>query len=81
MDSAVVCFLLTGFSLLLIMSVFIGYYSRDMAGQIICSGIVGMMFAHVFENIGMCVLLMPVTGIPLPFISYLHPSVYPNTLN
>lgn len=63
-------FLLMSFSLLLIMSIFVGYYSRDMSGQIICSGIVAMFFAHIFENIGMCVLLMPVTGIPLPFISY-----------
>jgi rod shape determining protein RodA len=30
----------------------------------------GMLIAHVFENIGMTIGLMPVTGIPLPFISY-----------
>ena len=29
-----------------------------------------MLTAHVFENIGMTIGLMPVTGIPLPFISY-----------
>lgn len=28
------------------------------------------MFAHIFENIGMCVLLTPITGIPLPLVSY-----------
>ncbi len=33
-------------------------------------GIVGMLFAHIVENIGMAVNLMPVTGIPLPFFSY-----------
>ncbi len=62
--------LVLGFSLLLIQCIFIAYYSRDMSGQIICGAIVGLFFAHIFENIAMCVLLMPVTGIPLPFISY-----------
>ncbi len=33
-------------------------------------GIVGMLFAHIVENVGMAVNLMPVTGIPLPFFSY-----------
>lgn len=62
--------LVLGFSLLLIQCIFIGYYSRDMSGQILCGAVVGLLFAHIFENIAMCVLLMPVTGIPLPFISY-----------
>jgi len=62
--------LVLGFSLLLIQCIFIGYYSRDMSGQIIGGAVVGLFFAHIFENIAMCVLLMPVTGIPLPLISY-----------
>jgi len=33
-------------------------------------GILGMLFTHVFENVGMTVNLMPITGIPLPFFSY-----------
>ena len=36
----------------------------------ICIGVACMFLAHIFENIGMCVGLMPVTGIPLPFFSY-----------
>jgi rod shape determining protein RodA len=31
---------------------------------------VALFFAHIYENIGMCVLLMPITGIPLPLVSY-----------
>ena len=62
--------LLTGFALLLIQCLFIAYYSRDFAGQIIAAGVVGLLFAHIFENIGMCVSIMPITGIPLPLISY-----------
>ena len=34
------------------------------------AGVIGMLLAHVFENIGMTMGLMPVTGIPLPFLSY-----------
>ena len=36
----------------------------------ICVGVGAMMFFHTFENIGMCLGLMPITGIPLPFVSY-----------
>jgi len=62
--------LVLAFSMLLIQCIFIAYYSRDMSGQILCGAVVALLFAHIFENIAMCVLLMPVTGIPLPFISY-----------
>ena len=33
-------------------------------------GVLGLFFTHIFENIGMTVNLMPITGIPLPFFSY-----------
>lgn len=44
--------------------------SRDTFGRCLCIGCAGMLGCHVFENIGMNLGLMPVTGIPLPFISY-----------
>ncbi len=62
--------LLTTFALLLIQALFIGFYSRDVSGRLLVCLIVAVFFAHVFENIGMCVLIMPITGIPLPLISY-----------
>ena len=62
--------LLGGFALLLIQGLFIGFYSRDVAGRLIVCMVVALFFAHIYENIGMCVLLMPITGIPLPLISY-----------
>ncbi len=62
--------LLTAFALLLIQALFIGFYSRDVSGRLLVCLIVAVFFAHVFENIGMCVLIMPITGIPLPLISY-----------
>lgn len=39
-------------------------------GKYMCTGIGAMLFFHTAENIGMCIGLAPVTGIPLPFISY-----------
>ncbi len=47
----------------------IGYQARDKTGTIIAVGIVSMFLFHVFENIGMNMGIMPITGIPLPFIS------------
>ena len=44
--------------------------ARDRLGALIATGIVAMMIFHVVVNIGMTIGLMPVTGIPLPLISY-----------
>ena len=44
--------------------------AKDRFGSYLCVGIGAMMLFHIFENIGMCLGVMPVTGIPLPFISY-----------
>ncbi len=43
--------------------------SQNMQGKFICVGIFGMIFAHCFMNIGMVLKVMPVIGIPLPFLS------------
>lgn len=42
----------------------------DAAGTLMCIGITSMFVFHVFENIGMTMGIMPITGIPLPFLSY-----------
>lgn len=42
----------------------------DSTGTFICIGIVSMFVFHIFENVGMTMGIMPITGIPLPFISY-----------
>ncbi len=44
--------------------------AADPFASIVVFGIVGLLFTHVFENIGMTIGLMPITGIPLPFVSY-----------
>lgn len=43
--------------------------SKNLQGQLICVGTFGMLFAHCFMNIGMVLKVMPVIGIPLPFMS------------
>jgi rod shape determining protein RodA len=63
-------FLITVFATLLILCLFVSFYSRDLMGRLVVACVVAFFFAHIFENIGMCVLLMPITGIPLPLISY-----------
>ena len=49
---------------------YIAQSSSDFFGELICVGVGTMFLFHTFENIGMCIGLAPVTGIPLPFISY-----------
>ncbi len=48
----------------------LAYYTRDKFGSLMIIGVMAMFLFHVFENIGMCIGVMPITGIPLPFMSY-----------
>jgi len=49
--------------------------ARDRLGKLLAVGVVALLFSHVFINIGMNISLMPVTGIPLPLLSYGGSSV------
>ncbi len=44
--------------------------ARDDFGMLICTGIMVMLLVQIFENVGMTMGIMPITGIPLPFMSY-----------
>lgn len=44
--------------------------AADKMGRLLCVGVVTVMFCHVFVNLAMTIGLMPITGIPLPLISY-----------
>jgi len=54
--------------------------AKDPFGSYVVAGVVGMLTFQVFENIGMTIQLMPITGIPLPFISYGGSSLITNFL-
>lgn len=54
--------------------------AKDSFGRFLCISIAAMLIFHTFENVGMCIGLMPVTGIPLPFISYGGTSLLTNMI-
>ncbi|MBZ5201039.1 rod shape-determining protein RodA [Planomicrobium chinense] len=53
---------------------------KDTFSTYVCAGIIAMITFHVFQNIGMTIQLLPITGIPLPFISYGGSSLIGNML-
>ncbi len=62
--------LILGYLLLILRMLYLARYTVDRFGQMVIIGVMAMMLFHVFENISMNIGLMPVTGIPLPFVSY-----------
>lgn len=58
------------FAIIIIRSLYIAYASQDKFGTYIAVGIAAMIGFHVIENIGMAMGVMPITGIPLFFLSY-----------
>lgn len=66
--------------LLLMRFIYIARTARDMYGTLIVTGVTAMIGVHVLVNIGMTMGLVPVTGIPLPFISYGGSSLLTNMI-
>ncbi len=54
--------------------------TKDPFNTYICVGIISMITFHVFQNIGMTIQVLPITGIPLPFISYGGSSLMGNMM-
>ena len=54
--------------------------AKDDEGSYIAAGIAGIFFFHMLENIGMTMGLLPITGIPLPFVSYGGSSLLTNLI-
>lgn len=44
--------------------------TKDPFNTYICAGVISMITFHVFQNVGMTIQVLPITGIPLPFVSY-----------
>jgi rod shape determining protein RodA len=63
------------YTVVLFTGIHIAGQARDRLGRLLAIGVVTMLFSHVFINIGMNIRLMPVTGIPLPLLSYGGTSV------
>ena len=63
------------YSVVLFTGIRIAGQARDRLGKLLAVGVVAMYFSHVFINIGMNIRLMPVTGVPLPLLSYGGSSV------
>lgn len=64
------CIVIALLLLIVIQCILIGVRSQDMAGEIICCGIGGLIGFQSFINIGVATNLVPNTGVPLPFVSY-----------
>lgn len=62
--------LLALYGFVILRMLMLSYYTNDRFGRLIIIGVMAMLLFHVYENIGMCIGVMPITGIPLPFISY-----------
>lgn len=58
--------------------IYVAKTAKDEAGSLIAIGITGVFLFHVLENIGMVMGLLPITGVPLPFISYGGSSLITN---
>jgi len=63
-------FLLLAYCIFLHRAVMIAKNAKDLLGSLIATGIAAMFSFHIFVNIGMATGMMPVTGLPLPFVSY-----------
>ncbi len=62
--------LITVFGVLLLTCMFVAFQSGDQLGLLLTIGVTALIFAHTYQNIGMNISIMPVTGVPLPLISY-----------
>lgn len=58
------------FVILLLRMIKIARTAKDLYARLIVIGITGMIFFHFVQNIGMTIGLLPITGVPLPFVSY-----------
>ena len=66
---------LTLYAVVLFTGLRIAGQARDRLGKLVAVGVVTLVFSHVFINIGMNIRIVPVTGIPLPLLSYGGSSV------
>lgn len=73
-------FILLCFGLFFARAFTIAKRTNDLFGRLVCVGIIAWFAFQTFENIGMTMGLVPMTGVPLPFISYGGSSMFANMI-
>jgi rod shape determining protein RodA len=73
-------FIILMYGILLSRAIYISSNAKELYGTLIILGITAMWVFHIFENIGMSIGIMPITGIPLPFLSYGGSSMLTNLI-
>jgi rod shape determining protein RodA len=73
-------FILLCFGLIFYRAFSIARRTNDMFGRLVCVGVISWFAFQTFENIGMTMGLVPMTGVPLPFISYGGSSMFANLI-
>ena len=66
--------------ILITRTIYISKTAKNMLGSYIAIGIAGIFLFHMVENIGMTMGLLPITGVPLPFVSYGGSSMLTNLI-
>ncbi len=74
------CAIIFMYLLIIIRMLYLARYTVDKFGRLIIIGVMAMIFFHVFQNIAMTIGIMPITGIPLPFLSYGGSNLFTNVL-
>jgi rod shape determining protein RodA len=62
--------LIGAFALLLMTCLFVAFFAGDQLGLLLVTGVTALIFTHIFQNMGMTISMLPITGVPLPLISY-----------
>jgi rod shape determining protein RodA len=73
-------FILLCFTLFFIRAFAIAKRTTDLFGRLVCVGVIAWFAFQTFENIGMAMGLVPMTGVPLPFMSYGGSSMFANLI-
>jgi len=71
-------FILFCFFVIFLRAFAIARRTTDLFGRLVCVGVIAWFAFQTFENVGMCMGLVPMTGVPLPFISYGGSSMFAN---
>jgi rod shape determining protein RodA len=58
------------YTVIIVSGIRVAFFARDELGRLLALGVTTLIFFHVFVNIGMTMGIMPITGVPLPLVSY-----------